>query len=157
MRCRQLTVGRAWRFQPSGSQPGPGSYTGLRIGVSSAKGICVARSVPLVAVPTLHTFASAVVDVAATVLCLLHARADEWYGCVLAKSAGTSGGTSGNLATTVITETEEILKARVASVEEWLSLLDDLGEVQIPIRVATPSSGAAKLVQHREAFCVAWD
>lgn len=33
---------------------GPGSYTGLRIGVSMAKGICYGRSVRLLSVPTLH-------------------------------------------------------------------------------------------------------
>lgn len=33
---------------------GPGSYTGLRIGVSMAKGICYGRSVKLIAVPTLE-------------------------------------------------------------------------------------------------------
>ena len=32
---------------------GPGSYTGLRIGVSMAKGICYGRNLPLLAVPTL--------------------------------------------------------------------------------------------------------
>ena len=33
---------------------GPGSYTGLRIGVSMAKGICYGHDVPLIAVPTLE-------------------------------------------------------------------------------------------------------
>ena len=33
---------------------GPGSYTGLRIGVSMAKGICYGRSLKLIAVPTLE-------------------------------------------------------------------------------------------------------
>ena len=33
---------------------GPGSYTGLRIGVSMAKGICYGYGVPLVSVPTLE-------------------------------------------------------------------------------------------------------
>lgn len=33
---------------------GPGSYTGLRIGVSMAKGICYGRDLPLIAVPTLR-------------------------------------------------------------------------------------------------------
>lgn len=32
---------------------GPGSYTGLRIGVSAAKGICYGADIPLIAVPTL--------------------------------------------------------------------------------------------------------
>ena len=33
---------------------GPGSYTGLRIGLSTAKGVAYARNVPLIAVPTLQ-------------------------------------------------------------------------------------------------------
>ena len=37
---------------------GPGSYTGLRIGVSSAKGICYALGIPLLSVPTLQNMAS---------------------------------------------------------------------------------------------------
>ena len=36
---------------------GPGSYTGLRIGVSMAKGICYGRDVKLIAVPTLELMA----------------------------------------------------------------------------------------------------
>ena len=33
---------------------GPGSYTGLRIGVSMAKGICYGRNIPLIGIPTLE-------------------------------------------------------------------------------------------------------
>ena len=33
---------------------GPGSYTGLRIGTSTAKGICYGRNIPLIALPTLQ-------------------------------------------------------------------------------------------------------
>lgn len=33
---------------------GPGSYTGLRIGVSTAKGLCYGLNIPLIAVPTLQ-------------------------------------------------------------------------------------------------------
>ena len=36
---------------------GPGSYTGLRIGVSMAKGICYGRDVPLIGIPTLEVLA----------------------------------------------------------------------------------------------------
>lgn len=36
---------------------GPGSYTGLRIGVSTAKGICFAAGIPLIAVGTLESMA----------------------------------------------------------------------------------------------------
>ena len=37
---------------------GPGSYTGLRIGVSLAKGLCFGLDIPLIAVPTLDCLAS---------------------------------------------------------------------------------------------------
>ena len=36
---------------------GPGSYTGLRIGVSTAKGVCYAAGLPLMAIDTLHAMA----------------------------------------------------------------------------------------------------
>jgi tRNA threonylcarbamoyladenosine biosynthesis protein TsaB len=37
---------------------GPGSYTGLRIGVSTAKGLCYALDIPLLAISTLESMAS---------------------------------------------------------------------------------------------------
>lgn len=37
---------------------GPGSYTGLRIGVSTAKGICYAHDKPLIAIETLYAMAA---------------------------------------------------------------------------------------------------
>lgn len=39
---------------------GPGSYTGLRIGLAFCKGICAALQIPLIAVPTLQIIAEAV-------------------------------------------------------------------------------------------------
>lgn len=40
---------------------GPGSYTGLRIGVSTAKGICFARNIPLIAIGTLEAMTHSVI------------------------------------------------------------------------------------------------
>lgn len=37
---------------------GPGSYTGLRIGVSTAKGLCYALDIPLIAISTLRSMAA---------------------------------------------------------------------------------------------------
>ncbi|WP_421917822.1 tRNA (adenosine(37)-N6)-threonylcarbamoyltransferase complex dimerization subunit type 1 TsaB [Marinifilum sp.] len=41
---------------------GPGSYTGLRIGVSTAKGICYGAGIPLIAVSTLQSMTKALHD-----------------------------------------------------------------------------------------------
>ena len=59
---------------------GPGSYTGLRIGVSAAKGICYARDIPLLAISTLGSLASQVTG--SVVVPMLDARRMEVYSAV---------------------------------------------------------------------------
>ena len=49
-----FTDNHAIPFDAVAVSGGPGSYTGLRIGVSMAKGICYARSLKLISVPTLE-------------------------------------------------------------------------------------------------------
>jgi tRNA threonylcarbamoyladenosine biosynthesis protein TsaB len=41
---------------------GPGSYTGLRIGASTAKGLCYGNNVPLISVNTLQVMASGIIN-----------------------------------------------------------------------------------------------
>ena len=49
-----FTDNHAIPFDAVAVSGGPGSYTGLRIGVSMAKGICFGRDLKLVSVPTLE-------------------------------------------------------------------------------------------------------
>lgn len=65
---------------------GPGSYTGLRIGLSAAKGLCYALSLPLVTVGTLHLLAHAVKKEATGLICpMIDARRQEVYTAVYDK------------------------------------------------------------------------
>ncbi|MCA0152725.1 tRNA (adenosine(37)-N6)-threonylcarbamoyltransferase complex dimerization subunit type 1 TsaB [Winogradskyella vincentii] len=61
---------------------GPGSYTGLRIGVSSAKGICYALNKPLISVDTLKSLACQVKVEKGFIIPMLDARRMEVYSSV---------------------------------------------------------------------------
>lgn len=61
---------------------GPGSYTGLRIGVSAAKGLCYALGIPLIAIESLAILATKVQVSAGVVIPMLDARRMEVYCCV---------------------------------------------------------------------------
>jgi len=61
---------------------GPGSYTGLRIGVSAAKGLCFSLEIPLISISTLKSLARQVKDKEALIIPLLDARRMEVYSAV---------------------------------------------------------------------------
>lgn len=61
---------------------GPGSYTGLRIGVSAAKGLCYALGIPLIAVDTLKALAAQVSVESGLIVPMLDARRMEVYSAV---------------------------------------------------------------------------
>ena len=61
---------------------GPGSYTGLRIGVSAAKGLCFALDLPLIGISTLESMASQLKIEDGAVIPVLDARRMEVYSAV---------------------------------------------------------------------------
>ena len=64
---------------------GPGSYTALRIGASTAKGICFALSIPLISIGTLEALSKSVLSRAESndiVIPMIDARRKEVYHCI---------------------------------------------------------------------------
>ena len=63
---------------------GPGSYTGLRIGVSAAKGLCYSANIPLIAVDTLCSMAYGAKDIPSDYLIcpMIDARRMEVYTAI---------------------------------------------------------------------------
>lgn len=76
-------------FRESGAGPekvghvavsaGPGSFTGLRVGMAAAKGFCFGWGKPIVSVPTLHALATRFPREGTTVCPVLDARRREVY------------------------------------------------------------------------------
>ena len=71
---------------------GPGSFTGLRIGLSTAKGLCFALEKPLIAVPTFASIATSVIwahpECVRVIVCI-DAKQREYYIGVYDQSNGT--------------------------------------------------------------------
>ncbi len=61
---------------------GPGSYTGLRIGVSAAKGFAFSLDIPLISVPTLEILANSITIEEGVIIPMLDARRMEVYAAI---------------------------------------------------------------------------
>ena len=64
---------------------GPGSFTGLRIGVSSAKGLCYALNIPLISIDTLESLSCQLVVESGCIVPMLDARRLEVYSTIFDK------------------------------------------------------------------------
>ena len=65
---------------------GPGSYTGLRIGISAAKGFCFALNIPMISLDTMKILAEAVSNKNCYIISAMDARRDEIYFSVFKAS-----------------------------------------------------------------------
>jgi len=75
---------------------GPGSYTGLRIGVSAAKGLCFSLDLPLISVATLTSLANQVEN-EGTIIPMMDARRMEVYTAVFDKDKNQIEDTSAKI------------------------------------------------------------
>ncbi len=84
---QELTAGRpASRVAVSA---GPGSFTGLRVGMAAAKGFCFGWGVPLVPVPTLQALALRFPRPGTTICPVLDAKKKEVYAGLFRWEGGT--------------------------------------------------------------------
>ncbi len=75
------------RIEAVGVSIGPGSYTGLRVGLAAAKGLCYALAIPLITIGTLEMMAYAVKEEARELICpLIDARRMEVFAAVYDRS-----------------------------------------------------------------------
>lgn len=81
-------------------QAGPGSYTGLRIGVSLAKGLCYGLSVPLISVSGFVCLAMAALEnhpSCTEAWVMMDARRDEVYALRAIRGVGAMGGVTAEI------------------------------------------------------------
>ncbi|MCX6640015.1 MAG: tRNA (adenosine(37)-N6)-threonylcarbamoyltransferase complex dimerization subunit type 1 TsaB [bacterium] len=67
---------------------GPGSFTGLRVGLATAKGLCWSWKIPLITVPTLQAIAASLPISNGRITAVLPARAEEVYWAQFERQSG---------------------------------------------------------------------
>jgi N6-L-threonylcarbamoyladenine synthase len=70
---------------------GPGSFTGIRVGVAMARGLALSLGIPAVGVTTLSVVAEPHINAAREVLALIDARRDELYAQLFSEDGATLG------------------------------------------------------------------
>lgn len=131
---------------------GPGSFTGLRIGASTAKGLGLALHIPLVAVPTLEGLAYNLAGADALVCPIMDARRNQAYYGVYQMN--------GEIPVAVAEQA-------AAPIEEIIAILNEMGEKtifvgdgvpvfceQLKKQLAVPYEWAADSVRYQKASSI---
>jgi tRNA threonylcarbamoyladenosine biosynthesis protein TsaB len=140
---------------------GPGSFTGLRIGLSTVKGLAYSSGVPVVGVSTLFAYAARVKNYDGFICPILDARKNEVYAALFRKTGETIGRLAQDSITSLATVIETIhdLENGAAclfvgdgvDIHERL-LLERLGSrviFEAPQSYSTVAATVARLSEHR--------
>ena len=129
---------------------GPGSYTGLRVGVSTAKGLCFGSGKPLIAVGTLDTLVAQAPSAFRYIIPMIDARRMEVYSAVfeVAGQAGNDGDAAGN-------DVRQITETAPAIIDET-SLADYLEQGKC-LFIGDGAGKCADVIKHPNAtFVQCW-
>jgi tRNA threonylcarbamoyladenosine biosynthesis protein TsaB len=142
---------------------GPGLYTGLRVGVASAKAMAHALRVPMIGVPSLDLLAFPVRFSAKLIAAVLDARRGELFYAFYRQVPGGVQrigdhhvGTADDLASELLASGEECLLVgdgalRYREVFDGLNKVDIVGE-----ELAYPSASSLVMLAHAQALREQW-
>ncbi len=115
---------------------GPGSFTGVRIGVSTAKGLAHAHNTPCVAVDALEALAAGVGEFGGVICPIQDARAGQVYGAAFANTPGRNPADSG---------LERLMPDIPIKLEDFVEQLQSFGDRFLFLGDRSPD-GSGKLV-----------
>ena len=145
---------------------GPGSYTGLRVGVSTAKGLCFGSGKPLIAVGTLDTLVAQAPSVIPSevegsafryIIPMIDARRMEVYSAVfeVAGQAGNDGDAAGNDGDAAGNDVRQITETAPAIIDET-SFADYLEQGKC-LFIGDGAGKCADVIKHpNAAFVQCW-
>lgn len=125
---------------------GPGSFTGLRVGVTTVKGLAIATGIPAVGIPTLQVLAANLPGEARAVCAVVDARRGQVYGAVFQDGRGPLD--------EAVWEVEELV-ARVPRPVVWVGDGVPLVRARAQARLGPAASFAPTELWHPLAVVVA--
>lgn len=146
---------------------GPGMFTGVRVGVATAKAMAQALRVPMVGLESLDLLAFGVRHADRTVAAVLDARRDEVYFALyrpvpagMQRTAEPRVCSPEDLGAELLAHGEDVLAVGDGAIR-YREMLERLGEVEVDLEHPFPSAGSLVTLAHpravREEFVQPWD